>query len=256
MTQAFHSNDCEVFGRYPNSASWNEVSKGDQELFKSVWAKLKELSERLSANAKAPPPLKAETSHYVPNGKSPKEIWCCVHPVSVPNKSYGLQVALIISARGAEFCFCVGSGTSQIGDPAKKRELEKCLDVARVKLRSLPTEVVTSVGASQKRKWFYRKLWLAEPNKADFNSLADWLNYAGTTEGSGASVSAYFSPAQLSERVAGPSACSVCSTSTTTRSLRTAASRCRRQSGNRARIHHSGRGRNRGRGSYSSYLNS
>ena len=75
---------------------------------KNVWIKLKALSQRLADSPAAPIPLNADTSHYVPNGRSPREIWCCVYPLAISNKSYGLQIALIISERGAEVCFCQG----------------------------------------------------------------------------------------------------------------------------------------------------
>jgi hypothetical protein len=71
----FTSEECLVFERYPNSASWKDVSVADQAIFKEVWTKLKALSNKLAESSNAPIPLKAFTFHYVPNGRSPKEIW-------------------------------------------------------------------------------------------------------------------------------------------------------------------------------------
>jgi energy-coupling factor transporter ATP-binding protein EcfA2 len=193
----FSAEDCEVFKRYPNSANWKDVSLEDQEIFKSVWRKLKVLSEKLAEIPAAPIPLKASTSLYTPNGRSPKEIWSCVYPLEISNKSYGLQVALIISERGAELCFCQGSGTSQVADPAKKRELERHFANMRRRLASVSQELVAVVGKLEKREWFYRKSWLTQPNETDFPSLTEWLAYASNPEGSAASVSHYFSPAEL-----------------------------------------------------------
>lgn len=194
---SFFEEDCAVFGRYPNSASWKDVPNADQELFKSIWTKLKALSQELARSPAAPIPLKADTSHYVPNGRSPNVIWSCVYPAAVSNKSYGLQVALIISERGAEVCFCQGSGTSQITDLAKKRELEGYFDKMRKRLGSVPREVIATVEASTKRRWCYRKSWLTTPNTTEFRSLTDWLRYASSPEGSAASVSLYFNPKEL-----------------------------------------------------------
>lgn len=193
----FSAEDCAVFKRYPNSASWKDVPLADQEIFKGVWVKLKALSQKLAESPAAPIPLKPDTSHYVPNGRSPKEIWSCVYPLAISNKSYGLQVALIISERGAEVCFCQGSGTSQIADPAKKRELEGHFTNMRSRLASVPEELVAAVEKTEKRKWYYRKSWLTKPNETDFSSLTEWLSYASGPEGSAASVSLYFSPAEL-----------------------------------------------------------
>jgi hypothetical protein len=187
------------WGAYPASVKWASVSKQDQNLFKSVRERLKKLAESLVASGTAPLPLKAETSHPTPNGRSATEIWCCVYPDSVPNKSYGLQIALIISNRGAEVCFCQGSGTSQVGDLAKKNQFAKALDKARENLKKVPQEIIKSVEAAQKRKWFYRKSWLQKPNEGEFTSLAEWLHYASTPDGSSASVSAFFSPAELQD---------------------------------------------------------
>ena len=196
---SFQIEDCEVFKKYPGGVSWKQVSQADQGLFKNVWAKLKELAKNLAGSATAPVPLKTDTSHYVPNGRSPKEIWCCVYPSAISNKSYGLQVAAIISERGAEVCFCMGSGTSQIADLAKKHELETGLETARKHLRSVPKGLIVAVEESQNRKWFYRKSWLAKPNESDFATLKEWLSYAAAPEGSGASISHYFSPTELQD---------------------------------------------------------
>jgi hypothetical protein len=194
---SFSAEDCTVFTRYPNSVSWKDVTQADQETFKNIWGKLKTLSQRLAENPEAPIPLKADTSHYVPNGRSPGEIWCCVYPLAISNKSYGLQIALIISERGAEVCFCQGSGTSQIADSARKRELESGFETMRKRLGDLPPGLIASVDASQNRKWCYRKSWLTKPNETEFSSLADWLKYASSAEGSAASISAYLNPNEL-----------------------------------------------------------
>ena len=194
---SFSKKDCEVFARYPNSVSWGEVQEKDQALFKSIRSRLKALSEFLVANVAMPIPMQAETSLPTPNGRSPKEIWSCVYPLAISNKSYGLQVALIISERGAEVCFCQGSGTSQVADPAKKQELEGNFANMRRRLASVPQELVAAVEKSEKKEWFYRKSWLTKPNETDFTSLTEWLAYASGPEGSAASVSLYCSPAEL-----------------------------------------------------------
>jgi hypothetical protein len=194
---SFSAEDCAVFARYPNSASWKDVAKADQEIFKNVWSKLKLLSQQLAESPTAPILLKAETSHYVPNGRSPKEIWSCVYPATISNKSYGLQIALIISERGAEVCFCQGSGTSQITDSAKKRDLERDFESMRNRLGSLPNEVTEAVAASIRGGWSFRKSWLTTPNESEFSSLTDWLKYASSPDGSAASVSLYLKPGEL-----------------------------------------------------------
>ena len=193
----FTAEDCAVFRRYPSSVSWAEVSTPDQERFKSIRARLKELADKLAASGDPNFPLKSETSHPTPNGRSPREIWCCAFPSAVANKSYGLQIALIISGRGAEVCFCMGSGTSQIADPSKKQELEGDFALARKRLGSMSQDLVAAVDESKRRKWCYRRSWLTQPNQTDFSSLTEWLSYASSPEGSAASISVYFTPEEL-----------------------------------------------------------
>src|SRR5262245_2718283 len=100
---SFATDDCEVFARYPASVNWAQVSTKDQEQFKSIRVRLKKLSELFAGSPAAPVPLKAETSHPTPNGRSPKEIWCCVYPESfgsrgvpsIGDKEHGLQAAFL-----------------------------------------------------------------------------------------------------------------------------------------------------------------
>jgi hypothetical protein len=194
---SFSSDDCAVFAKYPNSASWKDVIESDQLTFKGIREKLKKLAQKLQNKPGALLPLKDFTSLYVPNGRSPKEIWCCVYPLVISNKSYGLQIALIISERGAEICFCQGSGTSQLKDQNKKRDLESTFEQTRKRLGSIPDSLIQSVENFSQRKWCYRNSWLTKPNDSEFNSLTEWLKYASSPEGQAASASLYFTPAEL-----------------------------------------------------------
>ena len=112
----FRRADCAIFDRYPKPVHWNEasVSLEDQALFKDIRGRLVQLADWLAFRAKTKVQVKAFTSLYQANGFSPKEIWCCIYPRSARNKSYAIQVALIISARGAEICLCLGAGRSQL----------------------------------------------------------------------------------------------------------------------------------------------
>src|SRR5436189_6411099 len=95
----FTREDCQVFARYPESVSWQQVKKDDQEIFKSIRGRLKQLSDEVAATAKAESiDLHAKTSLPTPNGRSPREIWSCVDPASVLNKSDATQLELHISA--------------------------------------------------------------------------------------------------------------------------------------------------------------
>src|SRR5438067_5053039 len=122
MATAFGVDDCKLFERYPSRVPWDEVTNQDKAAFKDIRERLKAIANSAAANVESSVQLKAFTSLHEANGRSVADIWCCVHPASVANKSYAFQVALIISRRGGEMCFCVGAGASQIGDPEKRRE--------------------------------------------------------------------------------------------------------------------------------------
>ena len=57
--------------------------------------------------------MRAFQSHPTPNGRNPTELWCCIFPEEVANKSFALQFALIVSRGGVEICFCLGAGAAQ-----------------------------------------------------------------------------------------------------------------------------------------------
>jgi EVE domain len=197
---SFFKEDCEIFARYPNSVSWGEVREKDQLLFKSIRSRLKALSEFLVENVATPMPMQAETSHPTPNGRSPKEIWCCLFPSSVANKSYSLQIALIISERGAEVCFCRGSGSSQVADPEKKHALEAAFQGALNRLGQISSPEINAIESRRKPRWFLRESWLSKPNEDEFPTLQAWLSKASQPGSRGASISAYLTPAELQER--------------------------------------------------------
>ena len=108
----FDREDCDLFARYPKKVPWTPeyVSLADQGRFKDIRERLKKLADWLSGQTRIEVRVRPFTSLYQANGRSPSEIWCCVYPAAVPNKSYALQVAFIVSARGTELCICLGAG--------------------------------------------------------------------------------------------------------------------------------------------------
>ena len=193
----FERVDCEIFDRYPNSVGWADVSKPDQERFKSIRLRLKQIAKE-GLQHKGTVALEAATSLATPNGRSPKEIWTCVFPAAARNKSYAFQVALILSKRGAELCFCLGAGTSQIQDTVEKQGLSEGFRRAKARLRLIPKATISAVEQQLNGRWFYRQSWLrAEPMRSEFDSLLDWLEYATRDEVTAASVSTYMTPDEV-----------------------------------------------------------
>jgi hypothetical protein len=143
----FTRDDCAVFQRYPKSVPWNDdyVDPVDQARFRSTWERLKRLAEWLTAEVDdLYPPMKGLASHYQANGRSQTDIWCCIFPRMVVNKSYALQVALIVSAHGAEICLCLGAGRSALTEP-RLSAAQSAFRSLQSRLMSVPPHVVQAV---------------------------------------------------------------------------------------------------------------
>jgi hypothetical protein len=193
----FHSADCEVLERYSRSVKWEEVPQPDKESLQVTRASLKALFDWLAGEFQGKTKLKGFASLYAPNGRSPRELWGCVYPVDAVNKSYALQVALIVGPGGGELCLCLGAGESQISDPAKALMLETILTRLRTRLLTVPPSVVSATSGSLDGEYRLRKRWRSGEDDSEFRDLEEWLQYAASPEGSGASVSRYFSPEEL-----------------------------------------------------------
>jgi MoxR-like ATPase len=196
----FGVEDCELFERYASPVHWNEenVSAQDQALFKSIRDRLKELAAWLASNAPVDVPLQAYTSLYQANGRSQRDIWCCVYPQGVPNKSFALQVLLIISATGAEVSLCLGAGRAQLRG-AELADAEKAFQELQARLASVPSAVANDL-QSALHDVEYRKSWREAPGTSDFGTLEEWLTYAASVRGGGASISRNI-PAEELERL-------------------------------------------------------
>ena len=196
----FGLEDCALFKRYASPVAWNDenISAPDQAVFKSIRDRLKELVAWLAGNAPVDVPLLPYASLYQANGRSQRDIWCCVYPASVPNKSYALQVTLIISAAGAEICLCLGSGQSQQRGEALA-DAEKAFRDLQSRLGSVPQAVTDDLGAAL-ADFTFRKSWRGPPGPGDFGTLEEWLSWAASPDGSKSSISRHI-PAQELERL-------------------------------------------------------
>jgi len=72
-----------VFDRVPGGRAWGEVDKNDQEAFKEIWNRLKELVKATLETSKLETISKKFSSHPTPNGRSPSDIW--LEPEMVEN---------------------------------------------------------------------------------------------------------------------------------------------------------------------------
>jgi MoxR-like ATPase len=193
----FGLEDCKLFERYAIPVHWNDqnVSAPDRALFKSIRDRLKDLADWLAANAPVDVQLRAFTSLYQANGRSQRDIWCCVYPAEAPNKSYALQVLLIISAAGAEVGLCLGAGQSQLTGPARA-DAEKAFQELQARLSSVPQAVKEDLTAAL-TDFTYRKSWRQPPGPGDFETLEEWLTWAAGPHGSKSSISRHITAEEL-----------------------------------------------------------
>lgn len=196
----FTPNDCQLLARYQESKPWNDAEESDRNAIKDLWNRLKNVAIEAARRYSGSTKVKEFSSHPTPNGRTPKELWSCVYPKHVPNKSYGLQVALIVWGPGVEICFCLGSGSGQINNVETRQKSEIALAQLKMGLQRLPLELRQEIGATVARGWTLRKRWKLGPGESDFETFDQWLQFAATSEG-GACISKYWLPEQLSGEV-------------------------------------------------------
>ncbi len=186
--------DFALFVRHPTRRPWGEIPAADQEAYRDLRQRLKMLSEWAASHYPSRVRMRAFQSHPTPNGRNSTELWCCIFPEEIANKSFALQYALIVSAAGVEICFCLGAGEAQTG-PQELAPLRADLIRMRAELTQLDHAVVsTTDGHLIADGWQYRRSWRQSPGSADFVSLEDWLRFASSPQGDGASISRNLSP--------------------------------------------------------------
>lgn len=194
----FTKEDCELFSKYPTSRNWTEVSSKDQEHFTRLKNSLFSIASDLAQTFPGSVKMEPFASVKNPNGRSPRDLWCCIYPSSVSNKSVALQFALILSSRGAEICFCLGAGETQVKDQAQREQLAGELKAAKEGLKLLPPQLRAKVAASLTGKgWVFRDSWRKAPGSGEFPDLEEWIGHAVTPSGNCASISRYLTPSEL-----------------------------------------------------------
>ncbi len=194
------SQDCQLLARYQESKPWNDANESDRSAIKALRDRLKSIAAEAVSRYSGRTATVEFASHPTPNGRTPKELWCCIYPKAVPNKSYGLQVALIVWGPGVEICFCLGSGTGQINNAEARNKSEMALAQLKMGLQRLPLELRRELGNAISQNWSLRKRWKLGPGESDFETFDQWLQFAATSEG-GACISKYWLPEQLTEDV-------------------------------------------------------
>lgn len=199
-TTAFDAGDFAAFLRYPKAVPWkpNYIPEEDQQIFKSIRSRLESLADGLApavSNLPGCPSMTPFASLFETSGKLVTQPWCCIYPSQARHKSYALQVALILSANGAELCLCLGAGKSTIKEP-RRSEAEEAWKRLRKRLASVPVNVTQSVEQALPSRAVLRTSW-KDPGDSQFESVKEWVEYASGPEGGQASISVFLSVAQM-----------------------------------------------------------
>ena len=150
----FSAADSAVFGRTQSGAPWPDLDVAEQAQLRSVRVRLKELAQQLVEPAsRRAVPMVSFVSTLNPNGRVPGELWSCLFPQTVGNKSCALQFAIIINETGAEICCCLGAGTSQTNASAALRDYQEAWKHLRQQLFDVPPSTLQAVESELGDRW-------------------------------------------------------------------------------------------------------
>lgn len=189
---AFSQSDCKLFARL-GRRPLGDVSEADQAELRRLRNVLKRLASHLAAAFSESLPFTVGVSAWNVHGRTPPDLWCCAYPAVSGHKSYALQIGFILSERGGEITFCLGSG-----DTRRPRSDEWAARFGHVKerLEQVPPELAEQVESSLS-SWSFQRQWRLSSAASEFSTLADWLAYAASPRGNGAAISRYLDPHAL-----------------------------------------------------------
>jgi MoxR-like ATPase len=187
--------DFGVLAAHQTSQPWDELSDEVRSDYGRLRDKLDLYAARLADGLGKNVRLKPFVSHPNPSGRNPLYQWCCVYPESVPNKSYGFQLALIVKPDYIEYCFCSGSATGGTSNEAKLSELQRQLASTRERLLTLRTDpvVLSAVDDARRAGLSLRARWLRAPDDSVIDTFGEWAVHASSPDGGGASISGFAS---------------------------------------------------------------
>jgi hypothetical protein len=194
---SFTAEDCEFLGQFIGGVELKELTADQKARLTNLRRGVKELAVAARAQLSGDVDLNADASQWNVHNRVGPDLWCCVFPAAVGNKAYALQIAFIISPSGSEICFCLGSGTGKGAERAIWREQ---FTDAKERLALIPQSMVEEVETSMDPSWAFRSSWRKPSGEGEFSTLRDWLTFAASPNGSGASISKYLTPGELEDR--------------------------------------------------------
>src|SRR5438270_3953642 len=112
-TIEFSAADSAFLAHFASKPNWKAVDPKQRAGYKELRARLKHLAQKVAATQSAVDLRPNESAQNV-SGHAAADMWCCVYPAAAGHRSFALQVALIVAAHGAEVCFCLGAGETQV----------------------------------------------------------------------------------------------------------------------------------------------
>jgi hypothetical protein len=181
-----------VFDRLDRSVNFGTLTPEQKAEFAAARQVVKSVVDAADGKPLGHVPAEVHVSNLCPSGRTTNHYWACLYPAAVPHKSYGMQVAVIVSLRGVELCCCLGAGATETKDPTERAVHEAALTQLKEGIGSLPAATRQRLATELGPEWLFRTQWRLEPGVADFANLDEWLAYAARSDSVGASISRYF----------------------------------------------------------------
>lgn len=190
-----------VFDRFGKSVNFGALTPDEKGGFSAARYLVQEVAQDATGLKLGSLPATPHVSMINPSGRTTNHYWCCLYPSIVPHKSYGLQVAVIVSVRGVELCCCLGGAATEAKDEVERAEFQAEWRFLKQRLAAVGADVKERLAAELGGHWFFKSQWRLEPNVPEFSSLEEWLAYAAKPETVGASISRYWTRNEVPEKV-------------------------------------------------------
>ncbi len=195
---SFTKADCDLLARYGAArVRWTRVDAAGKRKLLELRSRIKAAVSQAAERAAGPVETKLFLGPAHTNGRVPRDYYGCLYPAAVPNKSFALQFAIVLSGIGAELCFCMGAERRDVRNPETAAVNRTMLEEAQQQLAHLPPDVIDAVARQLTPEWRFRAAWKQSPRSNDFESFAEWVQYAASPLGEGASVSCNLTPKAL-----------------------------------------------------------
>jgi MoxR-like ATPase len=194
---AFTLDDFQFMGKYDPSVNYGQIPETDKARFVSIRHRVRELIDAAINGSDVP--WKTVVSILNPNGRTAKDYWCAVYPPGAGNKSFAPQIAAIVLPRGIEFCFCLGAGEGSFANADDRLRNQRYFETVCERLRTLPEPFRAKLRALPE-DWRFRTRWRLPDAVGEFDTADAWLDFAGSQEGAGASISKYLNVQEVIEQ--------------------------------------------------------